>query len=57
MKEEYTGPGCYAFTFVVVMEGESMADALEQAHDYLSNQQNKPTEIECLSVHNEEVKE
>lgn len=50
MTDEYTGPGCYEFTFRIVMEGESMADALEQTYDYLTNQPSKPSKIELLSI-------
>jgi hypothetical protein len=45
---EYTGPGTYEFTFVVVMEGESMENALEQANDFLLNQSYEPSSISCL---------
>jgi len=44
----YNGPGTYEFTFIVVMDGEDMADALEQARDYLSNPKVEPAEIQCL---------
>jgi hypothetical protein len=45
---EYAGPGTYEFTFVVVMEGESMENALSQARDFLSDGFNKPSSITCL---------
>jgi hypothetical protein len=52
---DYAGPGTYAFTFVVVMDGDSRADALEQAHDFLTNQSNTPSAIECLHKNQKEV--
>ena len=45
---EYSGPGTYEFTFVVVMDGDSMADALEQARDFLLNQSYEPILTTCL---------
>ena len=45
---EYSGPGTYEFTFMVVMEGESMEDALSQARDFLSDGFNQPSSITCL---------
>lgn len=45
---EYAGPGTYEFTFVVVMDDDSMADALVQARDFLLNQSYEPSSITCL---------
>ena len=45
---EYSGPGTYEFTFVLVMEGASMENALEQAYDFLQIQSYEPSSITCL---------
>jgi len=45
---EYKGPGTYEFTFVVVMDGDNMEDALSQARDFLLNQSYEPISITCL---------
>jgi hypothetical protein len=45
---EYTGPGTYEFTFAVVMDGDSMEDALAQARDFLSDGFNQPSSITLL---------
>lgn len=47
-KKQYEGPGNYEFTFVVVMEGDSKEDALEQARELLSRPDFEPVEAECL---------
>lgn len=47
-KKQYDGPGNYKFTFVVVMDGDSKEDALEQARELLSRPDFEPVEVECL---------
>lgn len=48
MSKQYDGPGNYEFTFVVVMDGDSKEDALEQARELLSRPDFEPVEAECL---------
>lgn len=48
MSKQYDGPGNYKFTFVVVMDGDSKEDALEQARELLSRPDFEPVEVECL---------
>jgi hypothetical protein len=50
----YTGPGNYEFTFVVVMEGENMQDALVQARELLSMDDFEPVSVDCLEQYEEE---
>lgn len=50
----YTGPGNYEFTFVVVMEGENMQEALVQARELLSRDDFEPVSADCLEKHEEE---
>jgi hypothetical protein len=50
----YTGPGNYEFTFVVVMEGENMQDALVQARELLSRDDFEPVSVDCLEQYEEE---
>jgi hypothetical protein len=50
----YTGPGNYEFTFMVVMDGENMQDALEQARELVSRDDFEPVSVDCLEQYEEE---
>ena len=52
-KKEYDGPGNYEFTFVVVMDGDSKENALEQARELLSRPDFEPAEVKCLEEYYE----
>jgi hypothetical protein len=50
----YTGPGNYEFTFVVVTDGANMEDALAQARGLVFMNNFEPVSVDCLEQYEEE---